>query len=64
MKIIANGISNTKQLNEVMAFIENEFTTDRSTEDCVVNLSGEHGVYDITISVYYDDVQTIEIEVL
>ena len=64
MKIIANGISNIKELNEVMELIENEFTTDRSTSDNEIMLFGSESTYNVKISVYYDDVQLIEIEVM
>ena len=64
MKIIANGIDNIQQLKECVDFIENEFTTDRSTENVEISFIGEYGKYRIEIYVYYDEVLTIEIEVM
>ena len=64
MKIIANGITSITELNEVMGLIENEFTTDKSTSDNDIMLFGSEATYNVKISVYYDDVQLIEIEVM
>lgn len=64
MRILANGITSISQLNEVMELIGTQFTTDRSTEDQIIEYSGDYGIYDVKISLYYDEIQTIEIEVL
>jgi len=64
MRIIANGVTRIQELEECMELIASAFTTDRSTEDRVIEYSGDYALYKIKIGVFYDEVQSIEIEVL